>query len=197
MLLRVSTEGLGWLLVASKRYGDLLKPSYTLYHVNLVALDFFCLSIGWWGTSWSLGGWELHDFRRTGVFIDLSCCFDIFLPPLQQSCYHLISVLYFFVPSFFPHGRMFVRVSSHPHDTFSLISSQFPSDCFCFIQTATAGPWPVSIHSKNSIFPQILMQTIPLFSPFISYCLIPYHTNFISIFLTPHFPSILFFFPHQ
>lgn len=51
MLLRVSTEGSGWLLVANKRYGDLLKPSYTLHHAKLVALDFLARALA--GRSWS------------------------------------------------------------------------------------------------------------------------------------------------
>lgn len=141
MLLRVSTEGSDWLLVANKRYGDLLKPSYTLYHAKLVALDFLARALA--GRSWSLGGWELHDFRRTGVFIDLSYCFDIIFTSSSSnktlfSSYQSCIFCYFFFLSTWQNVR--TSLTSHPHDTFSIISPQFPSNCFCFIQTATAGP---------------------------------------------------------
>jgi len=66
---------------------------------NLLLLIFLAWALA--GRSWSLGGWELHDFRRTGVFIDLSCCFDIIFTSLQPS---FVSTLYqpcIFLCSFF------------------------------------------------------------------------------------------------
>jgi len=94
---------------------------------NLLLLIFFLLSIGW-GRSWSLGGWELHDFRRTGVSsISVAVLILFFITPPTKLCFHLyqscIFLFLFLSPSPSLHGRMLVRVSPHPHDTFPLIIS--------------------------------------------------------------------------
>jgi len=150
----------------------------------------------WLVRSWSLGGWELHDFRRTGVFIDLSCCFDIiFTLLLRQNFVFILYQSCIFVTFFFLHGRMSVRVSP------LTLMIPFPLYYLNFLPT-------VSVSSKQRRPDLDLCLFIPK-SPFASnsdpnttilfffhsiyYCFIPYHFLF---FFTPYFPSTLSF-SHQ
>ena len=164
-----------------------------MYHVKLVALDFFARALA--GRSWSLGGWELHDYRRTGVFIDLSCCFDIIFTPLQQNS---VSTLYqscIFL-SLFPSARQNVRTSLTSTSRYFfhyIISISF--QLFLFHPNSDGRTLTCVYSFQNHHLPQILMQKQPPFPLVLRFLLshtLPY--NFYFYFSLPYSPSTLFFF---
>jgi len=164
---------------------------------NLLLLIFLAWALA--GRSWSLGGWELHDFRRTGVFIDLSCCFDIIFTSLQPS---FVSTLYqpcIFLCSFFSFLSIWQNVRTSlaspswylsPHIvsiSFQLFLFHPNSDgrtltCVYSFQKTPFSSHPGAIHITYFFF----------FSHFLLFYTLPYRLYFIPF--LPPLPSTLSFF---
>jgi hypothetical protein len=169
---------------------------------NLLLLIFLAWALA--GRSWSLGGWELHDFRRTGVFIDLSCCFDIIFTSLQPS---FVSTLYqpcIFLCSFFSFLSIWQNVRTSLASPSWYLSPHIVSISFqlFLFHPNSDGRTLTCVYSFQktpfSSHPGAIHITYFFFFP-ISYCFIPYLTNFILFLFFPHFPqpclfSFFFFF---